>query len=245
MKMKSIGLIFLLLFFITGLTVSAETLTDPTADVAHWNYTQAAWGWNQDIGTKSDIDITALRQSESNDQMIIEIEVAGTIQTSELIFYSAWFNTSDAYYWLYWSNGQGSGLATSTSGEYQMSPGTITVTDNTITATFDVVGTDTTAEDFWGYAWEYTSLTDFTTAEWWGDWAPNDESPFYGADDTTGDDTTGDDTTGDDTTGDDTTGDDTTGDDTNNDQESSGTPGFEILLILTAILTFILITKRK
>ena len=139
MKKRIILTISLLSICCLGITASATTISDPTSDVAHWSYSNTAWSWNQNIGTKPDIDITELSQEVSGDNMVISIKVQGTIQDTQYYFYSAWFNTSDAYYWLTWSNGQGNGLAAATTGEFQMSPGEITVSGDTITASFNIV----------------------------------------------------------------------------------------------------------
>jgi len=225
------------------MTVSADkTESDPTGDVAHWEYTTGKWGWNLNIENKPDIDITELKQSLQDGKMTLEIVVAGTIQTAELYAYSAWFNTSDAYYMFYWTNGEGGGLAMNTMGGFNVSQADVQVNGNTISATFDVIGEDTTAETFWGYAWQYTNMADYETAEWWGDWAPETHAPFSG--DNVDDDDSGDgDNVGDDD--DDDVGDD----DDDGDGGSSGsseTPGFETIAVLAAVgLTLIILKRRK
>jgi hypothetical protein len=257
----TIGLLSLCVF---GFTVSATTVTDPTSDVAHWSYTGTTWNWAENIGTKPNIDITELSQEKDGDTMVISIKVEGTIQDSQYHFYSAWFNTSDAYYWFTWTNGQGNGLAAATTGEFKMSAGDVTVSGDTITASFAIVGEDTNAEEFYGYAYEYTSVTDYTSAEYWGDWVPNSDAPFYGDDstddssnDNTTDDTTNDNTTddttdnGNDNTTDDNTDNSSNGDgtqdqtDDQNNQDTTGSPGFELIFLLAGIMVLVLILKRR
>lgn len=238
--MKKIIAFVAILFLFIGYSamVSAESITDPSDDVAHWNYTETAWGWNYNIGSKPDVDITELKQRVSDNKMIIEIVVAGSIQTSELYAYSAWFNTSDSYYMFFWSNGQGGGLAANIDGGFNFTQADVTVSSpNTLTASFNLIGDSFTAENFWGYAFQYSTLNDAVTAEWWGDWVPNEESPFYGQDTEDPDDASETDETED-------TGDTSDAGDINKD-ESISTPGFEIIALFVAMITFIYIEKRK
>ena len=246
MNKKAIVAITLLSFCIFGLTVSAETITDSTADVAHWSYTETTWSWDQNLGTKPDIDITELTSALSGESIIITMKVQGSIQTSQYYFYGFWFNTSDAGYWCVWANGQGTALATGTADQPQMVIGDVTVSEDTMTATFNMIGDDTSAEEFYGYAYEYKSLTETISGEYWGDWVPNTDAPF--TDDSTNDDDT-DDTTDD--TNDDNTTDDTT-DDNNDDssddqdnQETGGSPGFELIFLLSGIILLVFILKRR
>ena len=229
-KIIDLGLILLLLIGCSFVT-SAESISDPSGDVAHWNYSQTTWGWQYNIGNKPDIDITELKQRISGDKMIIEMVVEGSIQTSELYSYSAWFNTSDAYYMFYWSNGEGGGFAMNTLGGINFSQADVEITGNTLSATFDIIGEDNTAEFFWGYAWQYTNIADVTTAEWWGDWAPNEESPFYG--DVTGETDDTEDTS------------DTSDSGKENNEKSTETPGFTIIIMFIALIAFIFVMKRR
>jgi hypothetical protein len=240
--MKKISVLILSMFAIIGCCVlaSAETITDPSGDVAHWNYSQTTWGWSYNIGNKPDVDITELKQRISDGKMIIEMVVVGTIQTSELYSYSAWFNTSDAYYWFYWSNGEGGGIAANTIGGFNFSQANVEVSGNILTATFDIIGEDNTAEFFWGYAWQYTNIGDVATAEWWGDWTPNEESPFFGEDiDDTEDTEDSDDTSDNEDTG------DMDDSDENNNEKSTDTPGFALFSMFISLIVFIFIIKRR
>jgi hypothetical protein len=244
--MKKITIISscLLLFILLGAAMaSAASISDPSGDVAHWTQSQTGWGWSYNIGTKPNIDITEIRTSASDDQMTIELEVDGTIQTSELYYYAVWFNTSDSYYMFTWSNGEGFGYGASTSGDYQMAMANVTASGNTLAATIDLVGEDTASEEFWGYAWEYANTSavgDTLTAEWWGDWVPNDESPFYDDYQNNQDDqNTSDDGNTSDTNQ---SGD---GSEQPNNNQPTGTPGFELLLVFVALMMFIFVKKKQ
>lgn len=234
-----------ILFFISILVLilsstilsAADSKSDPTGDVAHWSFTAGHWGWSYNVGNKPDIDITELSYTVNGDQLTLTLKVAGTIQNSEVTGYWAYLNTSDATYWMSWSNNTGGGLALSLNEEsmnYDWEP-EITVSGNTLSCTFDVVGTDYTNTELWGWAAEYITLGD-TTQEWWGDWAPNEHAPFYG-EDTSGD-------------GDDSSTDDGGANGAGNDSgkttpSDGGTPGFESITVIAAIALSLLVLKKR
>jgi len=218
---RSIFVIGLSVLVLSSLTVSAEAETDPTGDVAHWDISDGYWGWHYNIANKPNVDITEISYSVGEDQLTITIKVAGTIQNSELNMYMAYVNTSDATYWMMWSEGQGSGMAMSTvEGSYEMDfEPDITASGNTITCIFNAVGTDYTNPELWCYAVEYVAVGD-TAQEWWGDWAPGTYSPFYGEEENGGNGGSG-------------------------TPPSSGTPGFETLAVIAALGVVFIILRRK
>jgi hypothetical protein len=201
------------------LSVSAETQNDTTGDVYHWKLTEATWSWKPSADPKANIDITELTYTSSENQLTLSLKVTGSIQSSEQIAYIAWVNTSDAFYWLYWMDGQSSSMAMNTeegSMQFDLEPN-VTVSSNTITCTFNVVGTDGTASEFWGYTAEYTEFGDITK-EWWGDWIPGTYAPFWGQN----------------------------GDGDGDGNGDDGTPGFEAIAVIAAIaLVFIILRRRK
>jgi len=239
--------IFFVAFVISSLmmcaSASADSVSDPSGDVYHWKASDSGFKWDLSIDSKPNIDITELSYSIVGEQLTLSMEVSGTIQTSEKIVYIAWMNVSNAYYWLSWTNGQSTSIAMNTdegSVDFDIDP-EVTVSEDTLSATFDVISTDTTTTQFWGYAAEYTVLNDMTN-EWWGDWAPAEFAPYYSEE--TGDDDTGDDDTGDDNTGDEGNGGEADGN-TNGDTPPPQTPGFEMLLLLAAFVFVIFYLRRK
>jgi len=212
--------------------VSAGTYTDGTDDVAHWAATAAQWGWSEfNVGDRPNIDIKEIRQSVNGEKMTIELEVEGNIQSSELHYYWLVFNSSDSYYMVSWYNGEGSGIGMTTTENISFSQAEVNASGNTLTAVFDVVGLDTAAEDFWGYAWEYSTYGDVSTSEWWGDWAPDENNPFDEGDYT--DVNNGGENNG---------GTSANGDESN---DNTGTPGFEIIVLLTAIIAVVLFARKR
>ena len=248
---KMIILLISIVFLATFMTsVSAETTTDPTGDVYHYRYTGGVYGWDYNVADKPNIDITDIAYTINGDQVTLTVTVAGTIANSELVSYWTYLNTSDSNYMFSWMNNEGIGWGTNTNeGSYQMDfEPDITVSGNTISATYDVVGTFSNP-DVWGWAAEYTSYGD-TNAEWWADWVPNDESPYYDeysgdSGDTSGDDTdTGD--TGSDDTGSTDSGETDSGDQNTNAPPPTGTPGFEFIFLIAAVgLLSVVLRKRR
>lgn len=235
-----IGIAFLA---IIGLNACAETISDSTNDVAHWSTSAGNWGWTSfEVGSKPNIDIKQLTQTVNGDKMECKLIVEGEIIDDSLHFYWATFNTSDSIYWFQYTGGSGSGMASSSeSFNFDMEVD-VTAQGNTITAIFDIVGEDNNAEEFWGYAYQYSNAGNLYSAEYWGDWVP--DSKFnYDDDDilTDNQDSNNNDNSGEDSQ---------TNDDTSNNNQNtpppSGTSGFEMLtLILATIAIIAYIRKRK
>ncbi len=127
---------------------------------------------------------------------------------------------------LSYMNGDGAGVGWK--GMNFTSEQNITVSGDTLSVVIDVLG-DTSKVELWGYAVEYTTTVGDETNEWWGDWAPNEKFPHYG--ETGGTDDT----------------DDTDGDsDDDGSGSKTGTPGFELVVVLAAVVVaFLLFRKRR
>ena len=238
MKIKNGIIIFAVIgaLILSCSLAAAETLTDPSGDVYHWMNTGTSWSWDYNVGNKPDIDITQVSAEITGTALTLTIKVDGSVQNSENIAYWAFYNSTDTSYWMYWTNGEGMGFASQTTqGGGNFGTGNVSASGDTITGTYDIIG-DNTLDNFYAYAHEFTELNDVNN-EWWGDWVPNDQSPYV--DNTGGDDTGGDDTGGD-TGGE--TDDDTTDGTT---PPPPQTPGFEIILLLSAFVFVIFYFKRK
>ncbi|MBE3120869.1 MAG: hypothetical protein IMZ43_02490 [Thermoplasmata archaeon] len=205
------------------LPVSATSINDGTGDVYHWTNTGTAWSWRANIGDKPNVDITEVSYSIDGNKLTLKLEVAGTIQTSEYYWYNVYFNSSDTIYYWMWSNGSGLGAATNQGQQAFDFVQNFTVSGNSISAEFNVIGNTSTGVELWGQAHQYTTAgANQQTTEWWGDWAPN--THFTGQ--VTGDDTGNDDNTG--------------------DKPKPSTPGFEAIAVIAAVgLALILLKRRK
>lgn len=241
-----------LLLSLLGISVSAETVTDQTSDVYHWHQSAGSYGWEANVGNKPNIDIEEVSYNLNNDKLTLSIKVVGTISSSEMVSYWCSLNSSNSNYYFGWEQGTGTGFGISSEGSYQMVEPEITVSDDTLTAIFDKVGTLDTGVEFYGWSAEYTSYGD-TSNEWWGDWAPESYAAAYdGADSEDSSNTDTDDATNGDET--DNTDSETAnpvaadGDNQNKDDSTdipSGTPGFGFIALITALAAIVLIFKKK
>jgi hypothetical protein len=169
-----------------GSNVEQETITDPTGDVMHWYFNGSEWGWECNVADKPNIDVTEISYTIIGNQLILTLKVAGTIQSSESVAYYEYLNTSDSVYYICWVEGEGTGMAFNEDEEiYDFDP-EVTVSGNTLSCIFDIVGEDYSNIELWGYAAEYVESGDMTS-EWWGDWAPDEYAPDGGDGDGDGD----------------------------------------------------------
>lgn len=65
--------------------VSATAVSDPTGDVVHWSVTGTSWGWEYNVGSKLEIDITEISYTVNGDNLTITLQVADEIQPSNVI----------------------------------------------------------------------------------------------------------------------------------------------------------------
>ncbi|MCX6663700.1 MAG: hypothetical protein NTZ75_05565 [Euryarchaeota archaeon] len=223
---SSIIIIGLCVILCSCYIASAESINDGTGDVWHWSQTGTAWSWSGNVGNKPNIDIAQLTDTIVENKLILTMTVAGSIENSEKIVYWMYYNSTDTTYLVSWTNGNGVGYASKLN---QSNPGegfelaeNVTASGNMISATFTVIG-ETTNQQFWAWAGEYTNVGD-QTGEWWGDWAPNDK--FTGGAINDG-------------------GNDGINVNDGNTTKPS-TPGFETLAVIAAIgLALVLLRKRR
>jgi hypothetical protein len=221
--MKKILVMLICFAFIAtvGITVSAQsdTIRDPTGDVMQYRWQDGRYGWSMNVGNKPNIDITEVKYSVSDNKVTLSLTVDGMISYSEEVGYNAYLVTEDSNYYFMWLDGEGIGMATSTgdgTSNMDMNP-EIVATGDTITATYEIIGTFSTVEEFYGTTTEYTVIGD-TSSEWWTDWAPNEQSPYQAADQTGHSDPT---------------------------NPTGGTPGFELFALIAAFAAVVFIIKKR
>ncbi len=213
-----VGVFVLSVLLLAGF-VSAGELTDDTDDVLHWKWNEnlGVYKWAHSVTSKPNIDITELLYTIEGQKITIEMKVEGTIENSEKVVYIAYYNTTDATYWISYNNGTGTCLAFS--NDYtQFATENATASGDTISATVDVVGTGQ-EEEFWGYAAQYAGEIGVETAEWWGDWVPEDFAPEFE--------------------------DGENGENGEEGDDNGGTPGFELALLVVAIIGITLLKRRN
>lgn len=216
-------LITLLVVIISCFSAAAVSISDPANDVWHWSEVGTAGSWTGNVADKPSIDIRQIGYTVDGNNLTITITVTGPIESSEKVVYWVYYNSTDTAYFMYWSNGTGTGFAIKQGGGGYESATNFAVTTDTISAEFTVLG-DTSNVELWGWAVQYTTYGD-QTKEWWGDWAPDAKFPYAGQ-----------------------TGGNTTGGNNNNGGSTSGTktPGFEIVPLIAAVaITAILLKKRR
>jgi hypothetical protein len=202
-------------------SASAGQLTDDTDDVQHWKWHDniEAFKWVHSVTSKPNLDITEISYTIVGEEITIEMKVQGAIADSEKIWYIVYYNTTDSRYYLSYYNGQGF-LWGFTNDYTQFATENVTVIgEDTLSATIDLVGTGV-EQEFWGYAAQYTGEPGDESAEWWGDWIPQDVAPVLEENGGNGNG----------------------GEDTNDD---GGTPGFELAALVMGIAAALLLIKRK
>lgn len=232
MKLRNYGLIIVCLAILLGscCTAAATSITDGTGDVWHWYYTGTTGSWGGNVANKPNIDITEVFYTVNNNKITLSLKVVGTIQTSDKLVYWVYYNTTDATYWMSYTNGNGTGFGMKKTGMNFTSTENLTVSGNTLSVTLDALG-DTSHVELWGWAAEYTTLGD-VAAEWWGDWAPNSKLPFTPPD--TGGNTNGNNT-----------GNNINDDNNNGNNTGKKTPGFEVIPVIAAVAIAAILLRRR
>ena len=219
LRKSSLCFIGIAALILSCFSASAANINDGTNDIWRWTQSGIAWSWSGNVGDKPNIDITEVSYSVNENKVTIMLEVKGTIQSSEKIFYYVFYNSTDTNYTLVWSNGHGYGWAVKESSYEQGN--NITVSEGKISGEFTSQG-DTSNVDLWGYAVEYTASENQTTNEWWGDWAPNEKFTYDtgipGDDETPGNDSS---------------------------PPEKKTPGFEIVPVIAAVAIACILLRRR
>ena len=100
----------IILFILLTNSALANTQTDGTTDVFHYNLLDNVWGWETQVN-RPNIDITQISYNVFKERIEFKLEIAGEFQSNENIEYGIIFISTDASYNISWSAGNGSGLA--------------------------------------------------------------------------------------------------------------------------------------
>jgi len=220
MKTWKYGLVIIWVssLMLSSTIVSADAITDGQNDVIK---SQTGISTYQTKQTKPDVDVKQITCTITNDTVALELEIYGTIQQISPYMYYAAVNTTDYQYIIIMNNGGASTFVIDlvSPGSFSDNPELI-VGEHTMSAVFETHG-DTTILDIFGYA-KYSNI--YISPDIYQDWAPDIRNPLYdiinqGEDNGIGG---------------------------NGDTTLPRTPGFEVLIVIAAIVfTFILIKKRK
>jgi hypothetical protein len=212
-----LGSLALVLLLVGG--VSAKTIPDGPNDVFHWRWDDdlKTYSWEQEISDKPNIDIIQIGEQVSNDQLELSLKVDGAIEEDDDVWYWLWYNTTDAYYYLSYTNGSGDFIGLGTGTNYsQFTEGEVTVSDDTIFGTIDIIGGGAVIK-FWGWAANGYSMSG-GNGEYWQDWAPEDYAPDI---------------------------DNGGGSENGGDGDGDSTPGFEFMMIAGAIVILAFAHRRR
>jgi hypothetical protein len=151
----------------------AASVDDDTGDVFHWQWSDnlGRYSWAHAVSDKPNIDITEMSYDVSGNTLTLTMSVSGDIEDAEDVWYWAYYNTTEATYYMNYVNGSGTCMGT---GANNFSFGNVSAAGDMITGTVDLLGTDTTAS-FWG--WAASGYTQATSGEYWQDWAPQEYAP--------------------------------------------------------------------
>ncbi len=175
-KKSTIVLVSIATLLLSAIPASAAVVTDVTGDVHHWVVSGGVGSWETATVEKQNIDITEVSYTVNNNNITLTLKVAGVIQDSPNIVYVVYYNSTEAHYWMMYTNGSGGGIGAAIEGDI-VYPGIVTNSSNTINGEFQLIGSDTSNVALWGYAAEYTDLND-KSQEWWVDYTP--DSYFHG-----------------------------------------------------------------
>ena len=178
---SSLLIIGLSVLVLSSMSAVAETESDAQGDVWHfvWPYWQ-----EQTVSDQPNVDIKEINADVVGDQITLSMTLhpGGTFSRGDnsYAWYVFYYNTSDASYMMIYTDtidtepiGFASGA--STDGSYIPSYAETVIEDNTISATMDKVGDDTTSVVFYAMAWTFEEYYgEESTHDQWHDWVGND-----------------------------------------------------------------------
>jgi len=221
---SSLLIMGLCVLVLSSMTAVAETESDAQGDVWHYVF---PYYQSQTVANQPNSDIKEIKAEISGDQITLSMTLwpGGTFTRGQYEYasYIMFYNTSDAWYTMTYGDLTGEeagGMAMGYSLAGYTPPystGEVVVNGNTISATMDKVGEDTTTTELYGLAWVWEGHgEDQWDYDHWHDWVGDyDWAPDFGPGDN-GDNGGG-----------------------------GGTPGFETLAVIAAIGVALIIFRRR
>ena len=202
------------------LSVSAETINDPTNDVYHITWVNNEYVAAALTDSKPNIDITSISEAYADGNLTLTLTVAGEIQNSSTIIYYMIYNTTTSTLMATYTN-MGKMAIGYLSNTLIMGTLTVSADGKSVIATFPMTEAPT-MKNFTTWAWEYPINISETNnqptgyqGEWWGDWAP-DTAALYKINTTE-----------------------------NPPPSPTKTPGFEIVIAIAALGIAVIALKRR
>jgi hypothetical protein len=228
MKLWKYGIVSVALCMLicASFTASAINVSDPTGDVSYGN----ASDYYGEVDNRPNVDITQLSVIAKRNSVTLNLTVAGGIQISKDVMYTAYVNSTDIQYIMILNNDFIMGVSMDrSSGVREYSNGSVTVTGDTLSAVFNLRD-NTSMVTIYGYTREGTLTQSGPTGVLWVD-----QAKYRFTKDSTDTDVN--------------TTNNTSGNNTNDNSGTSPgkkTPGFELLSIITAVtITTILLRRRR
>lgn len=240
MKLLKTGIIYIMaIIILSNLIVSAEKEEDDKDDVWHYVY---PYYQSQTVNTHPNSDIKEIKAEIEGNKITLSMTLwPGGIFSREQYGYASYlvfYNTSDAWYSLSYSDLDGekpTGFALGYSTANYTPPitsGEVILNDSTITVTMDIVGENTTTTEFYGVSWVWEEYGEERfTRDHWHDWVGNYEwNPeldpgSYGDNESDNSSDNG---------------------GINDKKTTDNTPGFELTAIFAALtITYIILRRNK
>lgn len=178
LRKSSMLIIGIGLLLISSFSASAGSIDDNPNDVIHFKYDAINdWHFELAIESKPSIDIDKISLDIVGGQAVFKMTLYGNVMTDQLYLYMMTYNSDEVNYFLmYGAEEDGtefsSGVwSTSTDGGAATS---IIADGNELKATFDTDIEGSTNVDYWGVATQHVDAGD-TTVEHWVDYAPDDK----------------------------------------------------------------------
>jgi hypothetical protein len=229
MNLWKYGIVFVVLCILicTSFSASAVSFSDPIGDV---HYGNASDNYGK-IDNRPNVDITQLSVTVKGNRITLSITVAGGIQISDDVMYTAYINSTDTRYTMLLNNNDyimGASVNRS-SGVYEYANDSVTVSGDTLSVVFNL-HSSASMETIYGLTQERERTQSGLTGDLWFD-----NAKFaYTTNSTDSDVNTTNNTDGNNTNGDTGT------------LPGEKTPGFEILPVIVAItITVILLRRRR
>ena len=216
----SLFLAFIFICFLSSAKAEEYTLTDQQDDV----YYQPGGGEETqvDISTQPNIDILEVSYSSDENTISISIKVKGLIQDSnnQYLYYGE-YTSADAIYQFKFSNYNVNAMVEA-NGEKKTVQANAQVNDDKLTVTFDLATEDSSLSDIYGYGHFYEDSEKLLIGPKYID-TTSDIENIDPLEDNNNINNNG----------------------SNNNQKEKGTPGFEILLLITALVLVLALSYKN
>jgi len=224
-----------IILILATMNVTAEIASDEQGDV---RYYEPPYWKTQNVTNQPNVDIKEISAVIKDDKITLSMTLwpDGLFNRSEneYVVYRLFVNTSDAMYQILYTDAAGEGAATGIASGILIEDiggapliNNISVNSSTINSTLDLIGESTTVGDLIGTAWmyEYFDPMEQENGKQWLDYIGNYD--FTGEFEPVVDE------------------EDDKEDEDEEVEEDKGIPGFEIIIVIFAIVATLIIMRRR